>query len=90
MGVEFYNAEGKELLFSITDAEVAAMDKVIDMFNDRYDGLIDIYGTFRLYPNHIAVLNDLIAMQELSVRKGFKDMITLCLTDNITLTVEGD
>jgi len=90
MGLEFYNLETGENLFIIIDNEISNFDTYFNVFNKKYNDLIDIYGDFRLHKNHLEFLKELISNTVSMELVGFRDMIDMCIQADITITVNGD
>lgn len=92
MGLEFYTIETKEQLFQINDSEMKCFEEVFDTFNAKYNDLIDLYGDFKLYSNHLEFLKNAIeaSQSKENVLLDFSTVINKCLLQNVTLIVKGD
>jgi len=88
MGLEFYNIETGENLFIIMDNEISNFDSYFNVFNEKYNDFIDIYGDFRLHKNHLEFLKGLISNAVMMVKFG--NMIDMCIQEDITIIVKGN
>jgi len=61
MGLEFINVHDKEVLYVIPNSKIAYFESnYFSNFNEKYNNLIDHYGTFRLEMNHLYYLVTLL------------------------------
>lgn len=92
MGLEFYNTDTKEQVFQINDSEMKYFEATFDAFNAKYNDLIDLYGDFRLYSNHLEFLKVMIESAHVkeTILLDFSFMIKKCLLEDVTLIVKGD
>ncbi len=93
MGLEFTSVYNKDLLFSLQDKWLDYFERAyFDPFNEKYDNLIDRYGTFRLEINHLQYLATLLEddFNKPENAKKFVTFIRGCIKENTVLKVYGD
>lgn len=93
MGLEFYNVATKEKVYKIDTGDLVHFENTFELFNDKYDNLIDIYGDFRLYSNHLEFLTYLLRKNKTSLIDSKEELLRVishCLENHITLFVVGD
>jgi hypothetical protein len=92
MGLEIYNLETKDKVFHISDADMNHFEAIFDIFNLKYNDLIDLYGDFRLYVNHQEFLKD--AIESIHIKENvlieFINVLNKCLSQDVVLLVKGD
>ena len=67
----------KELLFQLTENDFNLLKEVFDELEEKGVLNIDLYGTTRLYSNHIAMINNYITKR--IEEKGNKYILTVCM-----------
>lgn len=92
MGLEISNIETKDKVFHISDADMKHFETIFNIFNSKYNDLIDLYGDFRLYANHQDFLKD--AIESIHTKENilveFINVLNKCLLQDVVLLVKGD
>jgi len=93
MALEFTNVYDKGVLYIMPDKQFNYFETTyFDHFNEKYNNLIDRYGTFRLEINHLKYLQ--IQLEEdfnrLEITNEFLKFIKKCISTNTVLKVYGD
>jgi len=93
MSVEFKTIDGKIAVFVLRDNDLDYFESAyFDVFNAKYNNLLDLYGTFRLYDNHLRYLMDLLEIDK-SKPKAIQDLLKVvkhCIDNAVTLKVIGE
>ena len=93
MGLEFTGINNQHIRYIIHDKWLYYFEtKYFDVFNEKYNNLIDLFGTFRLEINHLQYLQILLENDPVKpeIAKEFLIFITQCINENTVLKAYGD
>lgn len=93
MSLDFTNTYNKEILFSIQNECLNYFEKAyFDLFNKKYNDLIDLYGDFRLEINHLNYLKTIIEEDhnKPDITKQFILFLANCINNNTVLKAYGN